>query len=270
MAVVTLLNQLGVVSGTPWTRVRYFSTTRKGGVSQPPFNALNLATHVDDAPEDVATNRKLLAAAVGGMPLWLEQVHGTEVFDADTHTFDAQEVQGPVAVADAAVTSRPGVVLAVLTADCLPVVIADDQGRAVGVAHAGWRGLAAGVLENTLQALRARLPAEAVFRAWIGPAISQGVFEVGADVHQAFCDSNPENRAYFVAKVPSGADAPQKWLADLPGIARQRLIRAGVSHVECSGWCTLRNPELFYSFRSKAVTGRMATLVWIDPATDLP
>ena len=270
MAVVTLLNQLGVVSGTPWTRVRYFSTTRQGGVSKPPFNGLNLATHVADAAKDVATNRELLAAALGAMPLWLEQVHGTDVFDADTHTRDAYEFQGPVAVADAAVTSRPGVVLAVLTADCLPVVIADDQGRAVGVAHAGWRGLAAGVLENTLQVLRARLPAGAVLRAWIGPAISQGVFEVGADVYQAFCDSNPENRAYFVTRLPGAPDAPPKWLADLPGIARQQLVRAGALNVECSGWCTLRNPDLFYSYRSQAVTGRMATLVWIDSATDLP
>ena len=268
-----------MVSGTPWQGVRYGCTTRMGGVSQMPFASLNLATHVNDAPGAVLCNRRILAHALGSMPIWLEQVHGTDVFDADASLqFDAAAcvssdgLHNPAvtAVADAAVTSRPGVVLAILTADCLPVVIADTQGRAVGVAHAGWRGLAAGVLENTILALRRRLPADAVLRAWIGPAISQSVFEVGADVYQAFCQARPENEMYFVARVRSDKASDPKWLADLPGLARQRMHDAGLRYIECSGWCTLRQPELFFSYRGSTRTGRMATLAWLDQAPELP
>lgn len=287
MAVITFPDQLPTVSGTSWQGVRYGCTTRMGGVSQMPFASLNLATHVNDDPAAVRRNRQILAHALGSMPIWLEQVHGTDVFDADTSPqLDARadphcdtnaclRPEGPdplevMAVADAAITSRPGVVLAILTADCLPVVIADTQGRAVGIAHAGWRGLAAGVLENTILALRRRLPADAVLRAWIGPAISQAVFEVGADVHQAFCEARPENEMYFVARVRSDKTSAPKWLADLPGLARQRMRDAGLRYIECSGWCTLRQPELFFSYRGSTRTGRMATLAWLDQAPELP
>ncbi len=267
MAIVTFPDQLPVVTGTPWQGVRYLCTTRGGGVSRPPFNTLNLATHVSDDSAVVDANRKLLAQALGASPLWLEQVHGTRVFDADA--FPSGGV--PVApVADAAVTSRPGVVLAILTADCLPVVIADTLGRAVGVAHAGWRGLAAGVLENTIRALRERLPPDAVLRAWIGPAISQAVFEVGADVYEAFCQQDTENQMYFVQRVMSGTGHEPKWLADLPGLARLCMQRNGLRYIECSGWCTLRQPELFFSYRGSPCTGRMATLAWLDQAPGLP
>ena len=273
MAVITFPDQFPIVSGTPWRGVRYGCTTRTGGVSEAPFASLNLAMHVNDDPAAVHRNRQILAQALGSTPVWLEQVHGTDVFDADASiqldTYRHQS-DAATAVADAAVTSRPGVVLAILTADCLPVVIADTQGRAVGIAHAGWRGLAAGVLENTIQALRHRLPPDAILRAWIGPAISQAVFEVGADVHQAFCEARPENEMYFVARVRSGKTSDFKWLADLPGLARQRMRDAGLRYIECSGWCTLRQPELFFSYRGSKRTGRMATLAWLDQATELP
>ena len=264
MAIVTFPAQLPVVTGTPWQGVRYLCTTRGGGVSQPPFNAFNLATHVTDDPAAVHANRQHLAQALGASPVWLEQVHGTQVFDADaSQSGKAGQGAAPI-VADAAVTSVPGVVLAILTADCLPVVIADMQGRAVGVVHAGWRGLAAGILENTIQALRARLPSGALLRAWIGPAISQAVFEVGADVYTAFCESYPDNQQFFVARDMPDTVSERKWLADLPGLARQRMHRAGLRYIECSGWCTLRQPELFFSYRGTVRTGRMATLAWID------
>lgn len=250
--------------------MRYFCTTRDGGSSQRPFNTLNLATHVGDALPLVQANRRTLASAVGRMPVWLEQVHGTGVYDADLDLCHSDSVQQLPIVADASVTSVPGRVLAILTADCLPVVIADDEGRAVGVAHAGWRGLAAGVLETTLKTLKHRLPPGAVLRAWIGPAISQSVFEVGEDVYTAFCDADPDTKAWFVARVPCGASVAPKWLADLPGLARHRLLRAGVSYVECSGWCTVRNPDLFFSYRAQGRTGRMATVAWIDQTPELP
>ena len=270
MAVINYPEHFPVVSGMPWHGVKYLCTTRAGGVSAEPFGALNLATHVADDPVAVQRNRAMLSGALGGNPVWLEQVHGTDVFDADTLPASRFATQGAAAVADAAITTRPDVVLAVLTADCLPVVVADTLGRAVGVAHAGWRGLAGGVLENTVNALRQRLPANAVLRAWIGPAISQPAFEVGPDVYQAFCENWPDDQMYFAARPAVTSSGHEKWLADLPGLARQRLWRAGLRYIECSGWCTLRQPELFFSYRASARTGRMATLAWIDQAPELP
>jgi hypothetical protein len=162
-------------------------------------------------------------------------------------------------VADAAVTSRPGQVLAVLTADCLPVVLADAHAAAVGVAHAGWRGLAAGVLEATVSALRARAPRGSAVTAWLGPAIGPEAFEVGADVLQAFCDRDPRCRAAF-----SPGRAASKWWCDLYALARMRLADAGVVDVHGGGYCTVNDAARFYSFRRDGVTGRMATLAWLD------
>lgn len=264
MAVTAHFGSFPVVSGTPWRGVRYFCTTRQGGHSQPPFDTLNLATHVEDDANVVAANRLALAQAIGATPVWLEQVHGTAIFDADISKPD-----NVPPVADAAITSRANIALAIMTADCLPVVIADQAGRAVAVAHAGWRGLAGGVLEKTVQALQCRLPADAQLRAWIGPAITQAVFEVGADVYEAFCDADPLSAAFFVLHAPNGV-TNSKWLADLSGLARFRLAQAGVRYIECSGWCTFRQPDLFFSYRRNAQTGRMATLAWLEPASDLP
>lgn len=239
-----------------------------------PFDTLNFGAHVGDDAVAVQACRKALTAQIGVMPVWLDQVHGTVVHDADVSASasgnagqDGATANTPVA--DAAVTSCAGRALAILTADCLPVVVADDAGQAVAVAHAGWRGLAAGVLDNTVAALQARLPAQAELRAWIGPAIGQSAFEVGPDVYAAFCDTQPENTVYFVRR-PGSESAGGKWLADLAGLARHRLAVLGVRYIEQSNWCTYRHPELFYSYRFNHPTGRMATLAWLDPATDLP
>lgn len=274
------------VTGDAWHGVRYFCTTRSGGVSAPPYDSLNLGLHVGDDLASVHENRRRLRAMLPGDPLWLQQVHGVDVVDADVAAgvADAQGAaasarQGGVAsplsasgsmgqaaapgvsvapVGDAAVTCRPGRVLAIMTADCLPVVIADVQGRTLGVAHAGWRGLAGGVLEQTLAQLRRRCPQAQGWRAWIGPAIGPQAFEVGRDVFQAFVDQRPEAGAYFRAGV-----MPGKWLADLAGLAAMRLRAAGVDQVQASGLCTVSQAGQFYSYRRHSVTGRMATCAWL-------
>jgi YfiH family protein len=244
----------GSVTGAPWSGLTYFCTTRNGGVSQGRWSSMNLGPHTHDAPQHVAENRRRLLDALPGAPLWLEQVHGTHVVDADK--IPVGSVFSPEG--DAAVTMQPGRVLAIMTADCLPVVIADAQGVALGVVHAGWRGLAAGVLESTLNALRERVPADAVWRAWVGPAISQPHFEVGADVFRAFVNSDPDTARYFLEERGS-----MKWRADLPGLARHRLQRAGVARIELSGLCTYAEQSEFYSYRRQNPTGRMATLAWL-------
>ena len=251
------------------------STTRAGGVSVGRFAAgqgagggLNLATHVGDEPEAVALNRAVLRRHVPGPPVWLEQVHGISVFEADMSGVAASPTDADAGrsspglappVADAAVTSRPGQVLAVLTADCLPVVLADAHAAAVGVAHAGWRGLAAGVLEATVSALRARAREGSAVTAWLGPAIGPAAFEVGADVRQAFCDRDPRSRSAFRPGHAAG-----KWWCDLYALARMRLADAGVVDVHGGGYCTVNDAARFYSYRRDGVTGRMATLAWLD------
>jgi YfiH family protein len=149
-------------------------------------------------------------------------------------------------------------VLAVMTADCLPVVLASADGRALGLAHAGWRGLAAGILEQTLATLRRRTGGGMAWRAWIGPGISQRHFEVGADVLSAFVDEDPLTSVFFVEKI-----AGVKWMADLPALARFRLHKAGVSNIELSGYCTFSESDTFFSYRREAQTGRMVTLAWL-------
>ncbi|MYN13769.1 peptidoglycan editing factor PgeF [Pusillimonas sp. TS35] len=246
------------VSGQPWPGVDYFCTTRQGGVSRGPWTSFNLGLHAGDEPANVQANRQVLRAALPDEPLWLRQVHGAQVCDADT--FGAGYPAQPPE-ADAAVTTRPGRVLAIMTADCLPVVIADTGGNALGVAHAGWRGLAEGVIEQVMAALRARAPHAQGWRAWIGPAISQARFEVGAEVYRAFVDGDAQAAMYFAAR-PLGGEA--KWLADLPGLARMRLYRAGVRDIELSGICAAVTSEHYYSYRRDATTGRMATVAWLS------
>jgi YfiH family protein len=226
--------------------VRAFMTTRAGGVSEGPYASLNLGMHVNDLPECVERNRRLLLDALPGKPLWLNQVHGTEVVAA--HLAAA----GPAA--DASWTDRPGVVCAVLVADCLPVVLADRAGTVVGVAHAGWRGLAAGVIENTVRAMN-RPAADLV--AWLGAAIGPEAFEVGQDVHDAFVARDAEASVAFRRRENG------KYLADLYALARQRLNAVGVHAVFGGGRCTFSETERFYSFRRDRTTGRMAALVWI-------
>ncbi|TAM90710.1 MAG: peptidoglycan editing factor PgeF [Candidimonas sp.] len=248
---------LPLVSGLSWPGVRYFSTTRMGGVSRGAYASFNLGMHTGDDPARVRENRSYLRGLLPADPLWLDQVHGGEVLDADSH----EDRGGAPPKADAAVTTRPECVLAIMTADCLPVVLADVDGTVLGVAHAGWRGLAGSVLEHTVERLRALRPNAPGFRAWIGPAISQRCFEVGSDVYAAFVDHDAQARHYFVRS----ARARGKWLADLASLARHRLTRAGVEDVELSGYCTYGQPERFYSYRRASDTGRGATIAWLLP-----
>ncbi|MEW5973100.1 MAG: peptidoglycan editing factor PgeF [Pseudomonadota bacterium] len=229
--------------------VRAVVTTRVGGVSQAPFDTFNLATHVGDDPRAVGENRRRLREALRlpAEPLWLDQVHGIDVCDASRPASACR--------ADAAYVDRPGVVLAVLTADCLPVLLASLDGREIGVAHAGWRGLEAGVLEALLDRFAAP-PGE--IRAWLGPAIGPSAFEVGAEVREAFLAHAPEAARAFVP-TRSG-----HWLADLFLLARQRLAARGVHAVTGGGLCTVSDPARFYSYRRDGVTGRMASLIWRD------
>jgi YfiH family protein len=228
--------------------VRVLSTLRAGGVSDGPYASLNLAAHVGDRPAAVAANRLLLreAAHLPAEPLWLEQVHGTDVI---RHPGESLAVR-----ADASVAFEPGRVCAVMTADCLPVVLTDRGGTRVGVAHAGWRGLLDGVVAATIAAL-GTTPTE--LRAWLGPAIGLDAFEVGGEVRTAFADRNPAAAGYF---RPNQRD---RYQADLYGLARLALTAAGVSSVHGGGWCTHRESERFFSFRRDGVTGRMATLAWL-------
>lgn len=230
-------------------RVRAGTTTRQGGVSVSPWNSFNLGDHVSDDPQAVAENRRRLREArhLPAEPLWLEQVHGIEVVDAAT-------AHGKP-MADASVAYRPGHVCAVLTADCLPVLLCDMQGTHVGAAHAGWRGLVNGVIEQTV--LRMGRPANDLL-AWLGPAIGPAAFEVGEEVRQAFIAQDPDATAAF---TPSPAG---RWLADIYHLARLRLQRLGVNHIYGGHWCTYTDAERFYSYRRDGVTGRMASLIWLE------
>ncbi len=250
------------VTGETWPGVTYFTTTRSGGVSGGRYASFNLGLHTEDDPEHVLTNRRRLNGLLPADPFWLKQVHGIEVADADG--IDLDDSDAPV-VADAAITIEPGRVLAIMTADCLPVVVASTDGRALGVAHAGWRGLQAGILEAMVGALRRKHCAAADWQAWIGPGISQDFFEVGMDVYTAFVNQKHPAAAdainYFRPARSSG-----KWMADLPGLARNRLEHAGVRFVKLSGYCTAGENEKFYSYRRDAHTGRLATLAWLGAA----
>ncbi len=227
------------------------TSLRHPGNSQPPYASWNLATHVQDSNVHVAENRALLRQrlALPAEPLWLQQVHGTYIATLDQQT----SVQD--AKADGSYTRAHGQVCAVLTADCLPALICDRAGTEVAAVHAGWRGLAAGVLESALQCFQA--PAQELM-VWLGPAIGAQAFEVGAEVLQAFTQHDPSASQAFVAS------ADNKFLADIYQLARQRLQRAGVEAVYGGDYCTYSEPSRFYSYRREHNTGRMASLIWID------
>jgi polyphenol oxidase len=231
-------------------RVRALCTQREGGVSEAQYRSLNLASHVGDNPGRVAENRRRLRGqyALPAEPAWLEQVHGVQVACID-HA-------GAPTVADAAVTRRPGQVLAVLVADCLPVLLASRDGGAVGVAHAGWRGLAAGVLEATVAALDVQ---PQLLCAWLGPVICAAHFEVGDEVRAAFASQDPEAVRAFTL------NARGRWQCDLQALARQRLTALGVHTVAGCPPCTYAEADQFFSYRRDGQTGRMAALIWIDP-----
>jgi purine-nucleoside/S-methyl-5'-thioadenosine phosphorylase / adenosine deaminase len=230
-------------------RVRAVSTTRHGGTSRPPYDALNLAEHVGDEAGAVAANRGQLEQALRlpSSPAWLQQVHGVQVVDA-------AGVTAPVA-ADAAYALAPGAICAVLTADCLPVLLCDRGGRAVAAAHAGWRGLAAGVIEQTIAALPA--PGGELM-AWLGPAIGAEAYVVGEEVRDTFVTHNPAAETAFWPAAGGG------WHADLYRLARQLLRSHGVTAVHGGGFCTYKDPIRFYSYRREGVTGRMASLIWLQ------
>lgn len=229
-------------------RVRALQTTRRGGVSLPPYDGFNLGSHVGDRPEAVAANRSCLAEHLPASPCWLEQVHGTRVLALPPAGAGPWE-------ADAAFTRQGRVVCAVMTADCLPVLLCDRQGTVVAAAHAGWRGLLAGILEQTVGALG--VPGSQLL-AWLGPAIGAGAFEVGEEV-----------RAVFVARDAAAAlhfrpgNGGRYW-ADLGGLARQRLAACGVGAIHGGQWCTWSDASRFFSYRREGQTGRMASLIWLE------
>ena len=233
-------------------------STRVGGVSQAPWDSLNLGIGVGDEPAAVAENRRRFAARIGAQPLWLQQVHGQRVVRANLALAQAGPPQ-----ADAAWTDEPGVACVVQVADCLPVLLAAPEGRAVAAAHAGWRGLAGGVVEAALSALcQAAGCAPQDVAVWLGPCIGPRQFEVGADVLQAFGQTPPHaDPLRFVARAV--VDGTPRWLANLPQLARDRLQMAGVRHISGGGWCTVEDRASFFSYRRDGVTGRLAAAVWI-------
>jgi YfiH family protein len=234
--------------------VRALSTCRGGGASRPPFASLNLGGHVEDNPLAVARNRRSLRESAGlpNEPRWLAQVHGTQVVDLDT----AEPAALPTA--DAAISRAPGRVCAILTADCLPVLLTTESGHCVGAAHAGWRGLAAGVIESTITAM-AVSPHEIM--AWLGPAIGPAHFEVGPEVQAQFVFGDPGAATAFVASDGG------RFRADLYALARHRLARMGVERVYGGGECTFRQADKYFSHRRDGRTGRQATLIWLESLT---
>lgn len=234
-----------------------FDVSAAGGASGGRYASFNLGAHVGDAAAAVAANRALLRTQLPAEPLWLSQVHGTQVADADAIHGAAGLAGAPVAPpeADAAVARTPGAVLAILTADCLPVLLCDRQGSVIAAAHAGWRGLAEGVLESAVSAMA--VPAAGIL-AWLGPAIGPRAYEVGADVVDAFVRRNPAAEQAFTPRVGG------KFLADLYALARQRLAATGVLAVSGGEACTFTEAARYFSYRRDGVTGRMASLVWIE------
>lgn len=227
--------------------VQAISTTRLGGVSEGAWASLNLGMACGDDALAVAENRRRLEALLPGSPRWLRQVHGTRVIHL------AQWQDG--IEADAAWTDRSGEVIAILTADCLPVLLADRRGQVAAAAHAGWRGLCAGVLPRLIDALPVE-PQELL--AWIGPAIARSAFEVGPEVREAFLAANPDFAPHFVR---GHAD---RWLADLKGLASHQLRALGVGRVSDCGLCSYADPERFFSYRRDRICGRMASLIWLE------
>ena len=236
-------------------------TTRVGGVSQAPFDGFNLGDHVRDDPDAVAANRALLQTQLGGArTVFLTQVHGADVVVLNDATPDGTE-------ADACMTQEMQVACTIMVADCLPLLLVDDGGRVVAAAHAGWRGLAAGVIEQTVQAVcaQADVPPNQV-RVWLGPCIGPDAFEVGDDVRVAFTTSEAPGSSRAMHYFKSHPTHAHKWLADLAGLARQRLQALGVTSIvgndSTPEWCTVSQPSKLFSYRRDGVTGRFAVCIW--------
>lgn len=257
-------------------RVRALVTTRNGGVSDAPFGrwhdgvdlpgGLNLGMKSGDDPAAVAANRQRLLKLAGvSEAAWLEQIHGAGIVRAEEVLAQAR-ANGTPTRADASVTDRPGMVCVVMVADCMPVLLCDEVGRAVGAAHAGWRGLAAGIVEQTAQRVAelAAVPASAL-HAYLGPSIGPEAFEVGPDVRDAFMNGVGDvQRDATASAFVEHPHNPGKYLADLPALARLRLQALGVTRIVGGDLCTVTLRERFYSYRRDRVTGRMAALIWLD------
>jgi YfiH family protein len=228
-------------------RIRALITTRRGGNSIGPFASMNVGLCVGDDPACVEANRHLLMQFLPAEPKWLDQVHGTRVVDAES-------IAGPIA-ADASVATSPGCVSVVMVADCLPILITNRAGNIVAAAHAGWRGLAAGIVENTVRAFD--MPPGNLL-AYLGPAIGPSAFEVGDEVRDQFVTVDQAAQHAFQPHRPG------KWLADLFLLARQRLVKAGLTDIYGGGLCTYSDPARFFSHRRDKVSGRIAALVWIE------
>jgi polyphenol oxidase len=230
--------------------VRSVFSTRAGGVSVGSYSSLNLGLHVGDVANSVRANRQLLADRLGVRPIFMEQVHGTVIATVDTHTPDGVE-------ADGAFTLQKGLACTMMVADCLPLLITNTAGSCVAAVHAGWRGLAAGVIEAALQ----KFPRPEQLLVWLGPCIGPQAFEVDHEVRDVFVGLNPLAAQYFVPQQ-------DKWLANLSALARQRLHQQGVTAIYGNDgsppWCTFINPSLFFSHRRDRISGRMAACIWLD------
>jgi len=226
--------------------VRTLSTTRAGGVSGQGWESLNLGSRCGDDPAHVAENRRRVSAALGVTPCWLHQVHGVAVAQAGPHDAEVE--------ADACVSRVTGAAAVVLTADCMPLLFCHQRERVVAAAHAGWRGMAGGVIEATVRAMAVD---PAGILAWLGPTIGREAFEVGDEVRAAFLASDPEAGEAFQP------GAPGKWWADLYQLARLRLARIGVTQVYGGGFCTVTEPRFFSHRRDRGVTGRMGNFIWM-------
>ena len=233
--------------------VRALMTTRSGGISPAPFDSLNLGRQVGDDPANVEQNRRLLGAMLPRTPVWLSQVHGSKVISADRYVSGGLAPEG-----DAAMTAAHNLPCAVMVADCLPVFLCDESASVVGIAHAGWRGLHAGVAEATVQAMA--VPPSSMM-AWLGPAIGPSAFEVGPEVREAFVRHDSRAADAFTERGPAH---PGKYFADIFLLARQRLAAAGVTRVFGGSHCTFGDPATFYSYRRDGKTGRMAGIIWLS------
>jgi YfiH family protein len=237
--------------------VQALCTTRLGGVSLPPFTSLNLGCHVQDDPQHVALNRNLFQKQLNGArPVFLNQVHGTEVLTIKPCTADG-------VTADACLTQEQNVACTIMVADCLPILFTDSKGTTVAAAHAGWRGLAQGVIENTVKSLCEKSGAPpSDIQVWLGPCIGPSAFEVGSEVRQIFLQTHGAANSCF-KNLPL---TPSKYLADLPALARQRLVSLGVQFIagndSSDAWCTVQQASQFFSYRRDGVTGRFAACIW--------
>ncbi len=258
---VNLSKRIKACTGDKWPGVNYFSTLRTGGASQGVYASLNLGTHVDDELDQVLQNRALLTQLLPAKPLWLNQVHSDQVFVADT------PIDNQIITADASVTRLKNQPLVIMTADCLPIVISDKNAQALAVAHAGWRGLLNGIVENTIFKLQKVLTHKTELQAWIGPSISQQAFEVGDEVKQAFIAKFPEFERHFIFSRSAlmRADNQQKnhYMANLPAMAENILYKNNVQSVNLSNECTYMQADKYFSYRREGQTGRIATIAWL-------